>query len=287
MRRVTYLSRALFFIVLFGGVAHADNIDRLIRKLNTGNQNVRLSATLNLSKTKNARAIQPLINALRDRNKTVRGAAAAGLGKLASTKRASRYKSTVVKALTSMSKSDKHQFVRKQAKKSLAVWGQGGRGSARGAASGRSVKRGGVYVHIEALHDATDNNADIAMKTKRVMSKAMSKGAPEYGTAWPTGRTPGKKDIKKMGVQAYMVGGTINTLDVGGQGRQVDVSCKVSLYVATFPRKSMFGFLSGGAQVSTSNGTDAVEEAKSTCVEAVLGSLVKGKVIRAIQAKAR
>src|SRR5688500_3668794 len=76
-------SLALFALLLWSASARADQVDRLIAQLESSDDyKVRLSAALNLAKIGDRRAIPPFIKALRDGDKTVRGVAAAGLGKL-------------------------------------------------------------------------------------------------------------------------------------------------------------------------------------------------------------
>jgi hypothetical protein len=65
------------------------------------------------------------------------------------------------------------------------------------------------------------------------------------------------------------------------------VSCTVSLILATYPAKSMFGFMKGGADVDAATASDsALAEATSDCVGAVLDDLVGSKLIPTIQARA-
>src|SRR4051812_43384371 len=75
----------VLFIVLGTSVpARADNVDELIQQLRSDDSDkVRLSAALNLTKLGNPRAILPLARAVvEDTDRSVRGAAAVGLGAL-------------------------------------------------------------------------------------------------------------------------------------------------------------------------------------------------------------
>lgn len=280
------MSRFAWIVALFlcvvSSLASADNVTRLQRKLETGNANVRLSAVLNLAKVKDQRAIPLLLSALSDGNKTVRGAAAAGLAKLAAVKGASKYRKSVVRALKNRVKKDRHRFVRQQAGKSLQAWEVNG-----SPGGGAIVRKGGIYVHVESLSDGTGGNADITNETGAFIKKSLAEVAPVYATQWFPGKKPTGKAIRQQRVRAFMVGGTVNQLSVEDGTAGVVVHCKINVFVATYPKKSMFGFLSGGAQVSSSSGTNAVEDAKKTCVSAVLENLVKKKVVLALEAKAR
>ena len=70
------------------------------------------------------------------------------------------------------------------------------------------------------------------------------------------------------------------------KGSSTIVSCKVSMLIATFPDKSMFGFLNGSASVQASADPSDVAEAKNDCVDAVVEDLVTKKVVPAIKTKA-
>ena len=70
-------------LVVRVGTARADKVDDLMRQLKgDADYKVRLSAALNLGKIGDKRAIGPLTDALDDKDKTVRGVAAAALGKM-------------------------------------------------------------------------------------------------------------------------------------------------------------------------------------------------------------
>src|SRR5689334_7937183 len=85
---------ALLVVVARARPAWADNVDELIRQLeNDDSDKVRLSAALNLTKLGDQRAILALAKAIgNDGDKSVRGAAAVGLGKLVGDKTKSSIK---------------------------------------------------------------------------------------------------------------------------------------------------------------------------------------------------
>jgi hypothetical protein len=58
------------------------------------------------------------------------------------------------------------------------------------------------------------------------------------------------------------------------------------MLIASFPDKSMFGFLNGGATVQASADPSDVAEAKNDCVDAVVEDLVTKKVVPTIKTKA-
>ena len=70
-------------VAAWGRLAHADKVDDLSRQLRGDpDYKVRLSAALNLGKLGDRRGVPALIDGLEDTDRTVRGVAAAALGKL-------------------------------------------------------------------------------------------------------------------------------------------------------------------------------------------------------------
>jgi hypothetical protein len=88
-------------------------------------------------------------------------------------------------------------------------------------------------------------------------------------------------------VKGYHVSGTLTELTETTRGSQTIIACKVSMILATFPEKSMFGFADGGAQVQASSSASEVKYAKEDCVAAVVENLVGKQIIPTIKIKAR
>src|SRR5690349_20259390 len=108
---------ALLVVIGRARPAWADNVDELVRQLeNDDSDKVRLSAALNLTKLGDPRAILALAKAIgNDSDKSVRSAAAVGLGKLVTDKTKSSIKNLAVAALRRAAESDASDFVRGQA----------------------------------------------------------------------------------------------------------------------------------------------------------------------------
>ena len=81
------------------------------------------------------------------------------------------------------------------------------------------------------------------------------------------------------GVTGFYVDGTLSTVTVKRTGTTARVACKVSMLLATYPGKSMFGFLKGGATVLSGIRVKDIAVAKEDCVVAVVEDLIKKKVI--------
>ena len=103
---------------------------------------------------------------------------------------------------------------------------------------------------------------------------------------WPGGKSPSRKDLDAKKIGGYHVDGTLTELGVKEKGSSATVSCKVSMLIATFPEKSVFGFLNGGASVTASSDPQDIELAKEDCLSAVVADLVAKKIIPTIKIKA-
>jgi len=242
--------------------AQADRVDSLIAKLRSGSAKKRLSAALSLTNTGSKRAIGPFIKALRDSDRTVRGVAATALRKLVNGSVPASLRTRAIKSLKRVAKKDSSAFVRIQAKKAYKTL--------ESMASGGSK----VFVDIGPMGDKTGGG-----KTwKRVMRKAALKALARTG--WKTSGKMSARTLKRKKMDAFHIRGTLIKLDTSGS----TVACKVSMLLATYPAKSMFGFLNGGARVPTGGSAKEKKFASRDCVEAVIGSLAR-KIIGTIKSR--
>jgi hypothetical protein len=260
-------------------IARADNVDTLIGQLARGaDYKVRLSAALSLAKLGDARAIPAFVKALNsDSDKTVRGAAAVGLAKLVDSTTEKRARKQAIDALDKASRADADPFVKKQAQKALLAL--------RDVDDTAQVAAGGIFVDLGPM-SAKPSGAD---KLKSLMRKTATgvfgKRASAMMLAWPGGGSPSKGQLDAKKVTAYHVDGTLTELTVKEKGASATISCKISMLIATYPEKSMFGFLNGGASVQGSSSPGDVELAKEDCVVAVVEDLVTKKIIPTIQTR--
>lgn len=264
-------------------VAHADNVDELVRQLeNDDSDKVRLSAALNLTKLGNARAILPLAGALeRDADKSVRGAAAVGLGKLVTEKTEPRVKAKAVAALTRAKDSDDSEFVKAQAARAL---------KAIGATEAVTLPPGGgVYVNIGPMSSKTgDAAADPKLRALmvKIATKTLGRVASHMATSWPGGSAPTKAMLDAKSTQGFYVDGTLNDLKVKESRSSTTVSCKINMLLASYPDKSIFGLLTGGASVQASGSANDIALAREDCVSAVVEDLIAKKIVPTITTKA-
>ena len=270
--------------------AHADNVASLINQLeNDDSDKVRLSAALNLAKLGDQKAVLPLAKAVvNDSDKNVRGAAAVGLGKLVTGSTKAVVKSLAIANLTKAKDNDESDFVKTQAQKALTtITGQGGSTTTNNNSQTNAGSGGGIYVNIGPMASKASGTNSKKLQALMVTSatSAMAKAASNMVTTWPGG-APSKGDLTKKNVAGFYVDGTLNTLDVKVSGQSSTITCKVSMLLASFPDKSMFGFLNGAASVSASASAKDQELAGEDCVSAVVEDLIAKKIVPTICTKA-
>ena len=262
-------------------LAFADGVDTLIAQLGNSSEKVRLSAVLSLSKLKDARAISPLQRALGDdSDRNVRSAAAVALAKVVTEKTSSEIRSSVLESLTTAASDDTSSLVRKQA--------EAARVTIAAFETPAASVTGKIYVEIGPMASKAANSLDAKLKDlmRKTAQKSLGKAAPDMVTAWPGGKSPTKGQLSKQGVTAFYLDGTLTEIKTKEKGASTTVSCKISLLIATYPDKSMFGFLQGSASVSASQSAQDVELAHQDCVAAVVEDMITKKAVTAMHAKA-
>jgi hypothetical protein len=262
-------------LILGAGLAFADKVDDLISQLKTNpDYKVRLSAALNLGKIGDKRAIPALTDALSDADKTVRGVAAAALGKMVDGTVDATVRNRAISELDRVAQKDTDSFVRSQAQKShAALKGLSGSGGSTPSSGGKPV-----YVAIGPMADSTKTGGSILPLMQKTVADTVKKNAPGFQV-----KTPSATEMKQAGAVAFWVDGTLIALTVKQEGATASVTCNMSVIVATYPDKSMFGFAKGGATVQTGNVADQIATAKEDCVGAVLEDVVRRQVVPTIQ----
>jgi hypothetical protein len=274
---------ALLAVATHSLPAFADNVADLIRQLeNDGSDKVRLSAAINLTKLGDQRAILALVKAIaNDGDKTVRGAAAVGLGELVSDKTKSSIKNLAIAALKRAAASDESDFVREQADKALKSLSPGST-----VAPPPQTPGGSIYVNIGPMSSrVASDDAKLKALMVKIASKTMTKVANNMATTWPGG-VPTQAMLDAKSTMGFYVDGTLNELKVKESGSSTTVSCKINMLLASFPDKSIFGLLNGGASVQASGSASDIALAREDCVSAVVEDLIAKKIIPTINTKA-
>jgi hypothetical protein len=286
--RVASIAAVLVVVVVLGHAApaRADNVDELVRQLeNDDSDKVRLSAALNLTKLGEQRAILALAKALgNDSDRSVRGAAAVGLGELVTDRTKSSVKNLALSALRRAESSDASELVRTQAGKAIKVIGGGGStGPTQPPSSG-----GAIYVNIGPMSSRTGDSAhDTKLKAlmARVATRTMAKVASGMAITWPGG-APTAAMLSARSTVGFYIDGTLNELKVKESGSSTTVSCKINMLLASYPDKSIFGLLNGGASVQASGRSTDIDLAREDCVSAVVEDLIAKKIVPTINIKA-
>jgi len=288
MRRIVL---PLAVLLLLAQAAAADNVDTLIKQLGDSSEKIRLAAAVNLAKTEDERGILPLSKAVNaDSDKNVRASAAVGLGKILKAHPSSKYKQLAIKNLGNAAANDTSDFVKQQADAALKlVQGKGadsGGDSGTKSGGGSNPGKGGIYVNVGPMSSKTTSSKNDKFRAMmvKVTEKTLSKVAPTMSTTW-SGGAPSKGDLAKKGVNGFYVDGTLNTLDIKSSGGGATISCKVSMLLADFPDKSVFGFLNGGASVTASSSQSDQDLASEDCVTAVIENLIANKIVPTIKSK--
>ncbi|MBL9015711.1 MAG: HEAT repeat domain-containing protein [Myxococcales bacterium] len=261
--------------------AHADNVSELIKQLEADSDKVRLAAVLNLTKLGDERAILPIIKVLgNDSSDEIREAAAVALGKIVTSGTKSSMKNLAIKSLKNAESGDSSSRVKSQASKTLAALGAGGGGTAppTGSGSGKNI-----YVNIGPMSSKTGDSAvDAKMRPAmvKVAQQTLSRSAPSMAQSW-SGGTPSATQLTQKGFQGFYVDGTLNELKVSNG----TVSCKISMLLASFPDKSVFGLLSGGAKVQGGTSARDLALSQDDCVAAVVEDLIAKKIVPTIKTK--
>ncbi len=277
---------AAMLLVFRAVPAYADNVSELIKQLEDDSDKVRLAATVNLTKLGDQKAILPLVKVLgNDSDKDVRSASAIGLAKLVDANTKSGIKNLVINALKKAQSNDASELVKSQAAKSLTVLGAGGGG---GGQAPPTTGKNGIYVNIGPMSSKTgDAAADSKMRPVmvKISTQTLGKVASTMATSW-AGGIPTSAQLNQKGFQGFYVDGTLNELKITIAGSSSTVSCKISMLLASFPDKSVFGFLNGGAKVQASASPKDIALASDDCVSAVVESLIATKIVPTIKTKA-
>lgn len=273
---------AIVVVALGSSTARAQAVDKLAKDLESDSERVRLSAALNLTKLGDPKGILPLAKALgNDDDAKVRSAAAVGLGKLVPASTNKSVNNLAINALKKAASSDGSELVKAQAENALKNLGAGS--TTRPPTGGG----GSIYVNVGPMSSKTGNAAqDPKLRTlmQKTATSTLGRVAKSMATTWKGGGTPTKSQLDGAGFQGFYVDGTLNELKVTTTGSSATVSCKISMLLASFPDKSVFGFLNGGAKVQGSASDIALSS--EDCVAAVVEDLIAKKIVPTIQTKA-
>jgi hypothetical protein len=240
--------------LLSAAPAMAGKVEDLSRMLlEDASYKVRLQAALLLGKLGDRAGAAPLMKALSDENRTVRGMAAQSLGRLGAAEAGP--------ALKALLQRERDSFVRGQAEKALAALGpvpDGGKGKAKiyltfGPFSGGSGTADATL--LDALRSA------LRRELTKLTGVTFNLDSGE------------EKSFGKSGRLGFLIDGNVTRLDDGVVGGAVEINCDVKVMVARWPSKSIILWTNAGAAVQGGSRERDKESARRDCLEASAGQL--------------
>lgn len=224
---------------------------------------VRLQAALELGKTADPDALDPLLSGLQDPNASVRTAAAAALEQLGDP--------AAIPALK-IKRLDRSEAVRKQVKvalESLTVIAEGGPPPAR------------LLVTIGSMRNQT------AVKAPRIEAELESESRRKFaalpGVAVASKADPAKQAEKKK-LPVVMVSGHIQKLKAKREGSEIVYSASVEYVLHTMPGQSIAATVSGSASGTLTEAEAKDERRAAELRQAVLSAAIDSALRRAPRA---
>jgi hypothetical protein len=238
-----------------------DLVDRLKR---SEDFRVRLQAALELGKTADPDALDPLIGALDDPHASVRTAAVAALEELGDP--------DAVPALKSK-RLDRSESVRKQIKTTLAAF-------AAAAESGAPPAR--LLVKIGSMKNQT--TAKVARIEVELESESRKKLDELPGVEVLAPSADSGKEAEKKKLPVVMVSGQIQKLKASREGSEIVYSASVEYILHTMPDQSIAARVSGSASGTLTQEEASDERRASELRHEVLGAAIASALRRAPRA---
>jgi hypothetical protein len=227
-------------------------VDDLCRAVvdESSNYKMRVQAALVLGKVGDPRAVQPLIKALGDSNKTVRGIAASALGQLGD--------SAALDPLRELLRRDSDAFVHGQTEKAIAALSSGGGG-------GGGKKGAKIYVNFGAFVGGVKSAGPEASK---ILHEALSRELGKMPIVTLSLNAADQHNFGKSGMSGFYIDGNITKLEDSTAGGGNETSCDVKVMVARWPQKSIIMWTNAGASVQSGSRPRDKENARRDCLEA-------------------
>lgn len=290
--RVTVLSmsRSLAVVaaclMLCMRTAGADSTDTNVSQLaNGGSYKVRLAAALSLSKSRDARAVIAVADALtQDADPTIRRVAALALEKMIDSRTPDDARELGLTALEEAATGDRDAKVRDTAASSLKAL-SGLRRKRGGSTSTSGGGKPSVFVNVDPM---TDQSKKLPKEAgDRVMKIVKSKvDATGYATTWPGG-LPTSAELASARSRGFIVASTVKKLDITKSGTQAQIACTVAIRVAPWQGKdggekweaNRAASASGSAKATTGTKDRDIQGGVRDCLEAVAEDVTARQVV--------
>ena len=272
-------------VVLCAVSARADTIDQNVRELANHDKSykVRLAAALALSKSKDARAVLALADALdKDDDPTVRRVSAIALEKTIDRSTPDDALTLAIDALEKAVKTDGDTKVRDTAKKALRAVSIFKKGKTQEVVSSPGSA---VFVNIDpAIDQSQKAPSDGTERVTKVVKKSVEKTG--YATSWPGG-LPSNSELVTAKTRGYIVASTVKKVDIQRSGHQTQIACTVAIRVAPWAGKdggekweaNKAASASGSAKAMTGNSEREVAGGVRDCLEAVSEDVTSRQVV--------
>ena len=268
-------------LVLCVRTVAADTVTTNVSQL-SGSQSykVRLAAALALSKSKDARAVIALADALgNDVDPTIRRVSALALEKMIDARTAEDARELGLLSLEKAVAKDKDAKVRTTAKASLK------------ALAGLKRKKGGtsskppVFVNVDAPIDQSKKlSKDSSDRVLRVVRTGVERTG--YATSWPGG-LPTNAELSSNRSQGFIVASTVKKIDITRGGGSTLIACTVAIRVAPWSGKdggekweaNKAASASGSAKATTGTRDRDIQSGVRDCIEAVAEDVTSRQVV--------
>ncbi|HEU0035460.1 MAG TPA: HEAT repeat domain-containing protein [Kofleriaceae bacterium] len=267
-------------------VAAADAVATSVRDLGTdGSPRVRLAAALSLSKSKDARAVIALGNAIRhDTDPGIRKICVLALEKMIDARTAADAIDLGMAALEEASSIDKDAKVRDAAQKAVRTLA-----AFRSSNRKRVVSRGNkpeVFVNIDHTIDQSKQlPAGHSERLAEIVKHSVERTG--YATTWPGGTLPTSAELSSSRSRAFIVASTVKKIEITKLGSQTQIACTVAVRVAPWSGKdggekweaNRAAQASGSAKAMTGNRDRDIQGGVRDCVEAVAEDVTQRQVV--------
>jgi hypothetical protein len=274
--------RALAVLVLCAGIASADTIDRSVKELGGGNYKMRLAAALALSKSKDARSVIALADALmRDTDPTIRRVSALALEKIVDERTEDDAKELALEAVERAAKHDRDEKVKATAAAALRSL-SGLRATRTSRSSGGA--RPEVFVNIEAIDQSKKAPADAPARLAKVVKAGVEKTG--YATSWPGG-LPTEAELNSNRARGFIVASTVKKVEVSRTARNATIACTVSIRIAPWSGRdggekweaNRAASAQGSAKAQTGTSQREIDAGVRDCLEAVAEDVTGRQVV--------
>lgn len=278
------MSRSLAVIaaclILCARTVTADTIDTNVTQMASSSYKVRLAAALALSKSKDARAVIALADALEnDKDPTIRRVSALALEKMIDARTPDDARELGLVALEGAAANDKDAKVKATATatlKSLA-------GLKR--KKGASAKKPPVFVNIDAPIDQSKKvPKDASERVHRIVKTSVERTG--YATSWPGG-LPTSAELSMNRSRAFIVASTVKKVDITKNGTQAQIACTVAIRVSPWGGRdggekweaNKAASASGSAKATTGSKDKDIQSGVRDCIEAVAEDVTSRQVV--------